>query len=382
MAGIYIHIPFCRQACHYCNFHFSVSQRHKAEFLDCLLKEIEMRKDFFGKPQDQEKKFRLDSIYMGGGTPSILSIEELNSIFDRLSEFFDYDQSAEITLEANPDDLTYEKLEALRQTPINRLSIGIQSFFAEDLAYMNRVHSPGQAIEAIENALKLGFKNLTIDLIYGTPTMNDLQWKENLQRIIGFGIQHISAYALTVEPKTALDVFIRRGQAKPVEEEQSARQFEMMVEMLARQGYKHYEISNFALPGKFSRHNLSYWTGDPYLGLGPSAHSFRGMERSWNPPNTTKYIQSIQKGQLPLESEQLSPAQRYDEYLMTSLRTMWGCDLTQVKEGWGEKKRAELEKQAERYIDQGLMVKKDSHLILTEKGRLFADRIASDLFWV
>lgn len=382
MAGIYIHIPFCRQACHYCNFHFSVSQRHKAAFLDCLLKEIEMRKDFFGKPQDQAGKYRLDSIYLGGGTPSILGIEELNRIFKRLSEFYDFDQSAEITLEANPDDLTFEKLEALRQTPINRLSIGIQSFHAADLKYMNRVHRPGQAFYAIENALKLGFENLTIDLIYGTPTMNDLQWKENLERTLAFGIQHISAYALTVEPKTALDVFIRRGQAKPVEEEQSARQFEIMVDLLARQGYQHYEISNFALQGKYSKHNLSYWTGKPYLGLGPSAHSFRGTERSWNPPNTTKYIRSISQGNLPLESEQLTPAQRYDEYLMTSLRTMWGCDLKKVKEGWGEEKRKEIENQSLRFIDQGLMIRKDSHLILTEKGRLFADRIAGDLFWV
>ena len=196
------------------------------------------------------------------------------------------------------------------------------------------------------------------------------------------GIEHLSAYALTVEPNTALDVFIRRGQAKPVEEEQSARQFEIMLEMLARHGYEHYEISNFALPGKFSRHNLSYWTGKPYLGLGPSAHSFRGTERSWNPPNTTKYIHSIQKGLLLLESEQLSPSQRYDEYLMTSLRTMWGCNLKKVKEGWGEEKGKELENQCLRFIEQGQMIKKESHLILTEKGKLFADRIASDLFWV
>jgi oxygen-independent coproporphyrinogen III oxidase len=382
MAGIYIHIPFCRQACHYCNFHFSVSQRQKEGFLASLLKEIELRHDFFGKPKERGEKYRLDSVYLGGGTPSILSISELNRIFERLAVYFDFDPSAEITLEANPDDLTYEKLEALRQTPINRLSIGIQSFHAADLAYMNRVHSPGQAIQAIEDALKLGFENMTIDLIYGTPTMNDSQWRENLQRTIDFGIQHISAYALTVEPKTALDVFIRRGQAKPVEEEQSARQFEIMVEVLARHGYQHYEISNFALPEKFSRHNLSYWTGKPYLGLGPSAHSFRGTERSWNPPNTAKYIQSIQKGILPLESEQLTPAQQYDEYLMTSLRTMWGCDLNKVKEGWGEKKREELEKQTVRYVEQGLMFEVDHHLILTEKGRLFADRIASDLFWV
>ena len=382
MAGIYIHIPFCRQACHYCNFHFSVSLRHKGEFLDCLLKEVDLRKDFFGKTRDQGGKYRLESIYLGGGTPSILGIEELNRIFERLSEFYDFDQSAEITLEANPDDLTFEKLEALRETPVNRLSIGIQSFHAADLAYMNRIHSPRQAIQAIENAQKLGYQNLTIDLIYGTPTMNDLQWKENLERTLGFGISHISAYALTVEPKTALEVFIRRGQAKPVEEEQSARQFEIMVDLLAGHGYQHYEISNFALPGKFSRHNLSYWTGKPYLGLGPSAHSFRGTERSWNPPNTTKYINSISQGNLPLESEQLTPAQRYDEYLMTSLRTMWGCDLKKVEVEWGEEKRAELETQTRQYIEQGLMIKKDNHLILTEKGRLFADRIAGDLFWV
>ena len=382
MAGIYIHIPFCRQACHYCNFHFSVSQKYKDGFLASLMKEIELRHDFFGKSGESGKKYPIESIYMGGGTPSILSVGELSGIFEKLSDFFEFNQNTEITLEANPDDLTYEKLKALRQTPINRLSIGIQSFHEADLKYMNRVHSPGQAIEAIENALKLGFVNLTIDLIYGTPTMNDALWKQNIQRTVNFGVQHISAYALTVEPKTALDVFIRLGQAEQVGEEQSARQFEIMIELLAKTGFQHYEISNFSLPGKYSRHNLLYWTGKPYLGLGPSAHSFRASERSWNPPNTANYIKSIEKGILPLETEQLSPAQRYDEYLMTSLRTMWGCDLGKVKEGWGEKKGEELEKQARRFIEQGLLLQADHRLILTEKGRLFADRIASDLFWV
>jgi len=342
---------------------------------------MEIRHDFFGNTSDMQK-FPIQSVYLGGGTPSLLSPSELNRIFEGVSKHFTISPTAEITLEANPDDLTLESLIALRQTPINRLSLGIQSFHHTDLLFMNRAHTPAQAISAIENAKECGFQNITIDLIYGTPTLSDLQWIDNLRRTLDLGVEHISAYALTVEPKTALDVLIRKGKAAPVDEEQTARQFEIMVEILESEGYMHYEISNFALPGKFSQHNLSYWTGAPYLGLGPSAHSFHQNIRSWNIANTSAYIQSIKNGNLPLESENLTLTQQYDEYLMTSLRTMWGCSLQKIEQQWGIEKMKELQRQCKLFIANGLMVERNHHLILTKKGRLFADRIASDLFWV
>jgi putative oxygen-independent coproporphyrinogen III oxidase len=378
MAGVYIHIPFCRQACHYCNFHFSVSHRQIRPFLDSLLLELDIRHGFFGEG-GKEKVF-LDSIYFGGGTPSILETGDLNRIFERLYQYFSFDRQTEITLEANPDDLSPEKINELKATPLNRLSIGIQSFHAPDLAYMNRIHSPVQAIQAVENAKAAGFENLTLDLIYGTPTMDDKTWMENLQRVIDFGVQHVSAYALTVEKKTPLEVRIRRGQMPAVDEEQTARQFEMMTRKMDEAGFDHYEISNFARPGFYSRHNLSYWTGLPYLGLGPSAHSYRNGQRWWNAANTGLYIDSVNKGSPAGETEMLTPAQQYDEYVMTSLRTMWGCSLDEVEYRWGKKYLDHLLENAGIHIQGGWLTLKKGKLLLSGKGKLFADRIASDLF--
>lgn len=378
MAGVYIHIPFCRQACHYCNFHFSVSHRQIRPFVDSLLKEMDLRAGFFGEPAGEQ--VFLDSIYLGGGTPSILEVDDLNRIFERLSRHFSFDSGTEITMEANPDDLSPEKVRALRQTPVNRFSIGIQSFHAPDLEYMNRIHSPDQAFRAVENALAEGFGNLTIDLIYGTPTMDDVIWEETLHRTIALNVPHISAYALTVEKKTPLEVKIRRGQMQPVDEEQNARQFEIMTALLTDAGYAHYEISNFARPGFFSRHNLSYWTGIPYLGLGPSAHSFLPGRRWWNAANTGLYTDSVNKGNPAGESEILTPMQEYDEYVMTSLRTMWGCSLAVVKKRWGADFSDYLLGQASGYIRKGWLVRQAEFLVLSGKGKLFADRIASDLF--
>ncbi|MFO7998229.1 MAG: radical SAM family heme chaperone HemW [Bacteroidales bacterium] len=382
MAGIYIHIPFCRQACHYCNFHFSVSLRQKEAFLECLLQEADMQKGFFGDPVQGKGKTVLDSIYLGGGTPSILEAEQLAGIFDRISRYFAFDDSCEITLEANPDDLSRDKLSALKQSPVNRLSIGIQSFHAPDLAYMNRIHSPAQALESVAFARKAGFENLTVDLIYGTPTMRDPQWRENLRTVFELDLPHVSAYALTVENRTALEVMIRKGQAVAVDEEQTARQFEIMLELMAGQGYDHYEISNFARPGQYSRHNLSYWTGQPYLGLGPSAHSYKNGQRWWNLSNTSRYIASVRQGILSAETEVLTAAQRFDEYVMTSLRTMWGLSLRHVEENWGVQRMEWLQAGAREHIRRGLLMKQGSQLLLTDKGKLFADRIASDLFWI
>lgn len=412
MPGIYLHIPFCKQACHYCNFYFSVAKKQRVGFIDTLLKEIELQKDFLWDGEGYisrsrarsidfpevsqypialqypnvsgvpEASRRVSSIYFGGGTPSLLPVEALTRVFEKLGEYVMFDHDTEITLEANPDDLDREKLLALRQAPINRLSIGIQSFHEADLRYMNRVHSPGQAIDAIINAQTLGFDNLTVDLIYGTPTLSDEQWRENLKRVVGMGIPHISAYALTVEKKTALDVMIRRGDVEAVDDEQAARQFEIMVEMLESHGYDHYEISNFGKPGFHSRHNLSYWSDEPYLGLGPSAHSYKNGQRWWNVGNMHAYRNSVNGGIIPCETEVLTNEQQFDEYVMTSLRTMWGCDTDVVEQRWGKERLAMMLEESRGYLEKGWLMLEDGKLKLGRAGKLFADRVASDLFWV
>ncbi len=379
MSGIYIHIPFCRQACHYCNFHFSVSHRNIDPFLKALLKEIEMREHFFQGSNKSEKSV-IESVYFGGGTPSVLATKSLDTILKKVSKQFNISENAEITIETNPDDLSLNKLMGYKAIGVNRLSIGTQSFHASDLAYMNRIHTPGQAIESIKNSKKAGFSNITIDLIYGTPGLTDRLWQENLERVVDFEIPHISAYALTVEPKTPLEYMIRKGKASPVDEEQSARQFAQMLHFLQDKGYLHYEISNFARSGCFSRHNLLYWTDASYLGLGPSAHSHLPGKRCWNIANTTAYIQAINDGNIPQEMELLSDTQQFDEYVMTSLRTMWGCDLKHIKEKWGEPSVKKIELQAEKHIRNEMLTKKEGRLILTDRGKLFADGIASDLF--
>lgn len=382
MAGIYIHIPYCRQACHYCNFHFSVYQGNRSAFVGSLLKEITLQRDFLRPEAHQQPQLILDTLYLGGGTPSLLPAGELQMIFEQLGNYYQLGVNAEVTLEANPDDLTPDKLRSLRQTPVNRLSIGIQSFHEPDLRYMNRVHSKGQALQSLEDALDAGFSNLTVDLIYGTPTLDDKQWEQNILKVISLGIPHVSAYALTVEKKTALEVFIRKGKATPVDEEQTARQFDILLSLMHMHGYQQYEISNFSLPGHYSRHNLSYWTGQHYLGLGPSAHSYKQGQRWWNIANTCAYIDALEKGSIPCETEILTPNQLYDEYLMTSLRTMWGCDLQEITRRWGGQRASLLEAQAEKYISGDLMQKTGRKLVLTNKGKLLADGIASDLFIV
>ncbi len=378
MSGIYIHIPFCRQACHYCNFHFSVSLKQEDAFVAALLREIELQSSFFGDNADAQVP--VDTVYFGGGTPSVLDTKQLDRIFRTLSDHFVIADGAEITLEANPDDLNSEKLHMLRQTPVNRLSIGIQSFYEADLRYMNRIHSPVQAIGALENARAAGFSNINIDLIYATPTLNDRQWADSLARVVALEIPHISSYALTVEKQTALEVMIRKGKVMPVDEEQAARQFEMMAGILERAGYHHYEISNFALPGYFSKHNLAYWQGVPYIGLGPSAHSFINDQRSWNVANTSSYISLINSNTLPQSIETISPIQKLNEYLMISLRTMWGCDLEYVSSLWGGQSAGKILEQAGKYLSMDLLEKHDQMLLLTDKGKLFADGIAADLF--
>jgi len=380
MAGIYIHIPYCRQACSYCNFHFSVSWKKRSLFLDALCKEIELQQGFFDSLNDAGQNAVIKTLYLGGGTPSVLSISELTRVFKKLDQCFSLDAVDEVTLEANPDDLTLEYLLALKQTRVNRLSIGIQSFQQSDLDYMNRVHSPAQAIQCLNNAQKAGFDDISVDLIYGTPALLEDLWRENLNYVIEASVPHVSAYALTVENKTPLEYYIRTGRLAPVADDQTARHFEIMQEIMRSNDYLHYEISNFAQPGHCSKHNLSYWQGTPYLGLGPSAHSFKNNQRFWNIANTSVYIDSIKNGVLPQAGEVLSKSEAFNEYVMTSLRTMWGCNLAVLEEKWGNSRAGLLKNEARRFIDKGLLQEKNGHLVLTDNGKLFADGIAADLF--
>lgn len=378
MPGIYIHIPFCRQACHYCNFHFSVSQKRRPEFVKALIREIKMQKDFLYP--DSGNRFPLDTLYLGGGTPSLLDTAELDVIFNVIHKYYSFAPNAEITLEANPDDLIPGKLETLRKLSVNRLSIGIQSFYEDDLQFMNRSHNSRQAIDVLNYAQEAGFVNITADLIYGTPGMTDKQWEQNIMQLVKMGIPHISAYSLTVEKKTALDVFIRKGKVAPVDEEQAARQFDLLCALTAQHGYEHYEISNFGKKGYFSKHNLGYWSGEPYLGMGPSAHSFKPGMRQWNVAHTGKYIDSLKLGKIPAQQEILTEEQQYNEYVMTALRTMWGIDEKHVKNKFGARYHESMMRSAQKYLKNGKLVHSSGRLKVTPSGKFFVDGIASDLF--
>lgn len=372
MAGIYIHIPFCKQACHYCNFHFSTSLQLKNDFLTALLKEIEWQRDYLSGQT-------VETIYFGGGTPSLLSSGELDSILNSLQRHFPVAAGAEITLESNPDDIGAERVEEWKQLGINRLSLGIQSFFEEDLQWMNRAHSADQAKRSMEIILSR-ISNVTVDLIYGGPTLPDAHWIRNIETVVDFGVPHVSCYALTVEPKTALSVLIEKKRKQDVDTDDQARQFQLLMERLEAAGYEHYEISNFAKPGYRSRHNSSYWSGAHYLGLGPSAHSFNGVSRQWNVANNALYIKSIEMGSLQMEKEVLSEKDRFNEYIMTSLRTMEGVDMGKVRADFGEEVATELEKQLVDIVSFGQAERSDRGWRLTRAGRLLADGIAAGLF--
>ncbi|MDQ3046523.1 MAG: radical SAM family heme chaperone HemW [Bacteroidota bacterium] len=380
MAGIYIHIPFCKQACHYCDFHFSTSLQHKDDFLKALKKEITLRKLYLF-PET------VNTIYFGGGTPSLLSKKELNEILDALYAEYSIASDAEITLEANPDDLTNEKLIELKDTRINRLSIGIQSFYDEDLKLMNRAHNALEAREAVSLAKLNGFNNISIDLIYGIPTLSHHKWRNALQIAFAMDVNHISAYCLTVEPKTALAHQVSSGKVKDVDEQHSAEQFEMLLEAMHKNEFVQYEISNFCKNGAYSRHNSNYWRKAKYLGLGPSAHSYNGFSRQWNVSNNSLYIKSLEKGELNFEKEDLTTDQRYNEYILTTLRTIWGTDLRYIEKHFGEKFKSYCLNEAESHLINGSVVKEkpgdagsSEHLFLSDKGKLLADKIASDLF--
>lgn len=387
MAGIYIHIPFCKQACHYCDFHFSTSLKNKEAFLKALKKEILLRKNFLEDEQNTGKPLLINTIYFGGGTPSMLTITELMEIFETLYAQFNIHPQAEITLEANPDDLTKEKTKELRHTPVNRLSIGIQSFFDEDLQLMNRAHTAMEALDIVARAQDNSFHNLSIDLIYGIPTLSNSKWEKNLRTAFDLDVKHISAYCLTVEPQTALAKFIETGKIKDVNEQQSSEQFEMMLKEMKANDFQQYEISNFCKDGFYSKHNSNYWLKENYIGLGPSAHSYNGRIRQWNVSNNAVYIREVdnlEKGSTGrlFEKEVLSTNQRYNEYLMTSLRTIWGSDLKYIREQFGTDFFVHCQTEAKPYIALKQLIQQDDKLFLTDAGKLFADKIASDLFIV
>ncbi len=324
----------------------------------------------------------INTIYFGGGTPSLLSGSEITRLIETIHSLFNVRPDAEITLEANPDDLVKEKLTLLKASGINRLSIGIQSFEDADLQFLNRTHSAKQAYNSIQRSQDAGFSNLSIDLIYGIPTLDSAAWESNLMIALELGIPHISSYALTVEEKTPLAVLIRNGKLPDVDDAIQAQHFEILVSLLQAYGYLHYEISNFCKPGMFARHNTSYWNGIPYLGIGPSAHSFNGSSRQWNVSNLGLYIQSIQKDQLQFEKEVLSPAQHFNEYVMTSLRTQWGCNLDFIENKFGRDWVVQARKDIEKYIRSGMVRTESNHLFLTSEGKFMADGIAAELFRV
>lgn len=373
MSSIYIHIPFCKQACHYCDFHFSTSTKKKSQLVDMLCRELELRKDEIGQ--------NIQTIYFGGGTPSLLTSEELDLIFTNIFANFEVEEKAEITLEANPDDLSEVVIKMLNASPVNRLSIGVQSFFEEDLKLMNRAHNSEEALKSLQLA-KQYFDNISIDLIYGIPGQSNEQWKQNLQTALDLDIPHISSYALTVEPKTALEKFIEKGKVKPVEDETYRDQFDILVNTLTVNGFEHYEFSNYGKPGYHSQNNMAYWLGKPYLGIGPSAHSFDGNSRKWNISNNNLYINAIENGKLPQQTEKLSLTDSYNEYIMTRLRTKIGVSLNDIQEKFGKKYKLHFLKESEKFLRDGLIKNSDDTFHITAKGKFLSDGIAADLFYI
>jgi oxygen-independent coproporphyrinogen III oxidase len=376
LAGIYIHIPFCRQACTYCNFHFSTTLGQKEQLLNALQQEIILT------TQHQTGVEKIDTIYIGGGTPSLLTAAEINNILLSIKRSFTLNQEAEITLEANPDDITKEALSQWLQLGINRLSVGLQSFNEAELKWMNRAHNARQSLQSINDISAAGFLNFSVDLIYGSPLLSNDDLIKNVQTVISKNIPHVSAYALTVEPKTALHALISKKKSAPVDEARQAEQFYHLVQMMEMAGYEQYEISNFAKPGFRSRHNSSYWQGKKYYGFGPAAHSFDGKNiRRWNVANNSLYIKSIEKKLVPFEEEILTPTQQLNERIMISLRTMEGLDLHKINTEFGEHLSMEIERNANLFIRDKKLLHVQNKLVLTKEGKFFADGIAAALFF-
>ena len=374
MAGIYIHIPFCRKACHYCNFHFSTSLGMMERMIAAIEKEIELSK---GMPAEL-----IQTIYFGGGTPSIVDPHLIKKILDKIDEVYEVSPEAEITLEANPDDITLENATAWKAMGINRFSIGIQSFFEEDLTWMNRAHDAQQSRKCIEIIRQVGFDNFSIDLIYGTPGQSMERWIKNLDIAFSYQVPHLSCYALTVEEGTALHHMIETRKKQQVDADEQSLRFEKLVEKTNEAGYRHYEISNFAIPGKESKHNKSYWEGALYQGFGPAAHSFDGKSRRWNVSNNMEYVLSIENNKLPFEIELLSEADQLNEYIMTSLRCDTGINKEFLVQHWGEEKMLHIRKEITKSVAEGRLVEDEKHIKLSASGKFFADGIAASLFFL
>lgn len=374
MAGIYIHIPFCKQACFYCDFHFSTSVKKKDEMISCIIKEISLRKN-------ELQKATIETIYFGGGTPSLLTSAEIKDIIAAIYANFTVIENPEITLEANPDDLSEKNIIDLSKSPINRLSIGVQSFYEKDLKLMNRAHNANEAKNCLTLATKY-FNNISLDLIYGIPGCSSEEWLENIKTALHFGVSHISSYALTVEPKTALASLIKKGIIKNVDDHKAQQQFYVLTDTLEKENFIHYELSNFGKQGFFSKNNTSYWQGKPYLGIGPSAHSFNTTTRSWNIRNNAIYIKNIKNNILPIERETLTKKDIYNEYIMTGLRTIWGVSLHKIKSDFGESYLHYLKNEAKKHLDKELLYLENETLKATKKGKFLIDGIAADLFMV
>ena len=374
MSGIYIHIPFCKQACHYCDFHFSTSLKKKEEMVLAIANELKLRKSEF------ENEI-VETIYFGGGTPSVLELDEINFLIRTVYENYSVVENPEITLEANPDDLTEERIIELSKTKINRLSIGIQSFFEDDLKLMNRAHNSEEAKKCLEITTQY-FDNISLDLIYGIPGMTNDIWKKNIETALSFGIPHISSYALTVEPKTALQKLIQTGKIRKPNDDVAQEHFSILVELLEANDFIHYELSNFGKENYFSKNNSSYWLGKKYIGIGPSAHSYDGISRSWNVSNNSLYIKALQENQLPNEVEILSITDRYNEYVMTGLRTIWGVSLDKIKIEFGSIYADYLMMQVQKFLNDDLVFIDEKVLKPTKKGKFLTDGIASDLFYL
>jgi oxygen-independent coproporphyrinogen-3 oxidase len=377
LAGIYLHIPFCRKLCYYCDFHFTVSLKNKQRVINALVNELNER-------VEEGSYYTFDTIYFGGGTPSVLNAEELNQIFDTIYKNYKIGNSPEISFEANPDDLTKDYLTGLKKfTPVNRLSIGIQSFVERDLVFLNRRHSSTESIEALERTKKAGFNNINIDLIYGIPGLKNDEWKRNLETFRQLEIPHLSAYHLTIEPKTVFGHYQKKGKLKPVDEEVSLEQFKLLMDFAGLNGYEHYEISNFARDKAYSRHNLGYWTGKEYLGFGPSAHSFIPPHRRWNVANNSQYCELIENKSRPyFETEEIDQNKAYNEYILTSLRTQWGINLEFILETFGSEYATTCKTAIKQFLPQGILRKEQNDYTLNRKGILIADFVISRLMIV
>ena len=373
MAGIYVHIPFCRKACSYCDFHFSIALGQKDPMLEAIAREIAAEHDYLGGEI-------LNTIYFGGGTPSLLSIEEIDQLLNCIYKNYTVNPEAEITLEANPDDLEKDYISQLASSRINRLSIGIQSFFDIDLEWMNRRHDSKQALGCIQNLRHYGIDNFSIDLIYGLPGQSLESWKQNLEIAIGLKPPHIAAYHLSYEPGTPLHYSLKKKLIQETLEDESLAQFTLLVEKLESAGYDHYEISNFALPGRYSRHNSAYWQDEKYLGTGPSAHSYNGISRRWNIPKNASYIRGITTGAIVYEEEVLGPREKFHDYVLTSLRTSWGISFQEIGERFGTEFLEHAEKMTEKHIRSGNILYSSGRIRLSKDGRFVANQVIQDYF--